>query len=164
MLLGMLVNAAPASAAYVCTDRQDIGGAFFNGGEYMKIVVKYKYCVDPDPDKLAYVKPYKVIGSYEIAHSISCDPVMRKYDGARFNMYFWRPYTGTAFNPGAVDIPCDTSGMNSRTQSYDLANVPRLYFGPGYGDDRQPRWKANLTLRLNVANDEDRTVAKDFQP
>lgn len=168
MLLGMFVTATPANAAeYYCNERLDQTTHTFQDkyDTFVKATVMYKYCVPYDTDKLAYAEPYRVIGTYNRdGASMTCDPALRYLDGVRFNWYFWRPFTGANFNPGARTAECDPSTMNTVTQSWDLADVPRLYFGPGYGDDRQPRWKVNVTLLRNFNTDLDWSHAQDFNP
>lgn len=168
VLLPVLV-ASPAQAAYYCADKMDNERIDFNNDPapaVVQVTVYYRWCYSNSDSELPYVKPHKVIGQYNVdGTQMNCGSG-RKIDGFRFNFYFWRPYNGVNFNPGAFQVDCDESTLNSKMQTYDLSNVPRLYFGPGYGSDRQPRWKANVTKLVNWywGTDQDKAWSQDFSP
>ena len=166
MVAGMFaVGTAPAEATYVCSTKLDRNSVTFPDDELVHFSVFYRYCIDPDPDKMSYVKPKRVIVTYNMPGThMRCGEFVRKYDGVKYNWYFWRPFNGVNFNPKGKHIPCDESTINSSTQKYKLSNVPRLYFGPGYGNNMQPRWKINITLQMNAKFDQFKSYAQDFKP
>lgn len=162
-----VVGVAPATAgAYMCDNRMDRHSTdAWPDNEFTQVSVSYRYCFTTNVMDPPFVKPYQVVVSYNMpGSSMNCDAFNRKYDGVRFNMYFWRPYDGTNFNPGAKVVTCDESTINSASQQYDLSNVPRLWFGPAWGDDRQPRWKINWTMMYNFRDDVHKAHWQRFSP
>lgn len=163
--LSLAAPIAPASGALTVQRKFDRHEFRFKGGEIIQCTVWYRYGFYSNPEKYGWVQPYLTLVSYNLpGGTIDCNEFSRKYDGVRFNWYFWQPYRGINFNPPGENIGCDTSSMNSGSQWYSARTTPRLKYGPGNGNDRQPRWKCNVTLRFNVRNDKDKSYAQDFNP
>lgn len=165
MLLAFLVAfsvAAPAAnATWTKTRRIDRGSVTFPGGEYVQFSVIYNHYYQAG--SYARVKPKRVIVAYNMPGThMTCDPILRKYDGINANFLFWRPYTGANYNPPKFHIPCDESTQNSEVQVFE--NAPKLRFGPGHGSDRQPKWSALITLQRNGDWDQMETYRTDFKP
>lgn len=149
-------------AIWRCDKRWQRVSGTFEGGEYVQGTLYYRRCVDVGAERQK-VKPLSFIGSYNMpGGSMSCNAVTRKYDGVRFNLYFWHPYSGTNYNPGPFEVPCDPSTINGRIQEYP-STAPWFWFGPGSGSDRQPRWKVNITLMQNLDQDEEMSRGKRFE-
>jgi hypothetical protein len=154
------VQPADAASAYTCHTRNDRWGKTFrpsNGPDiYVQYTLMYNYCVAWGSDQSnlpAYVKPRHEIVSYNVEGSrMTCNGFDRFYDGAKSNSYMWRPYTGANFNPGELTVGCDESTINSNDRWFNPSTTPRLYYGPGHGDDRQPRWKVNITAARNFGH------------
>lgn len=161
--------AATAESIYDCTNRIDRWDSDAYSGvkhAWAQATVGYRHCVAwgyDQNDHPAYVEVRYVVGAYNVeGGSMSCGQWYSYLDGFTFNFYFWRPYTGANFNPGAFKVPCDESTTNGRTVWYNSGY--NLYFGPGSGSDRQPRWKVNATINRNGDFDSTKTHAQDFNP
>lgn len=155
--------ASPASAVnFDCVNKVDRKGHTFAGDidVFVNNSVLYKYCTYPGKDP--YVKPYRVINTYDVEGSrIECNQFLRRLDGVTYNWYFWRPDTGANFNPGGVSATCDESSMNTVSQSWNLADVPRFYFARVLYD---PAWKVNVELEVNAGTNKHWAHAQPFNP
>lgn len=164
----MTQNAAAAS--WTCQNKTDRWDHTFNPASgrsvYIQFTNAYRRCIAPD--LTSFVEPNYAIGAYNVlgVSHMTCNAFDRYFDGMHFNAYYWRPYNGVSFNPGAFFLPCDESTQNAEVQNYDYDDVPRLYYGPGNGDDRQPRWKVNVTYARNFGHgfDMDASHWQKFQP
>lgn len=152
---------SPAYATWTCRNKLDRGSVVFPDGEEVYVNIIYTFCYQAG--SYGKVKVQYSVNSYDFNKArISCDPIFRNYDGVKVNWYFYRPYTGENYNPPELKIPCDESAHNSKTQSY--SNAPWLEFGPGWGPDRQPRWKAVVTLQKNGSRDKHGMTWGKFRP
>jgi hypothetical protein len=159
-------RAAVIDGNYYCdTDHLRMDNTFENGigrNVYWQVTHYFRACRPYDPSEFyGYVTPLWTVGSYNAEGShMTCNPLLRFINGIRFNMYFWRPYTGANFNPGSFYVPCDESTINGETQNYDT--TIKLFFGPGTGDDRQPRMKVNVDEDIPAQEDRHQSEWRKF--
>lgn len=152
-------SAVFAATHYCDTDSQVLSGAFtYRYDLYWAARHYFRACRPYDPqDHYGYITPRWTVYSYNREGShMTCNRWLRFLNSVDFNLYTWRPYSGANYNPGEVKVPCDESTINSDTQTHNT--TIKLYFGPGNGSDRQPRWKVNV--KENLAGDDDRNTSK----
>ncbi len=136
-----------------------------NKSLFLQVTVGYRRCVPFDDDRYNFIEPNYAIFSMNIEGSGYpgvCNPVTRLWDGSEFNMYYYSPLRGTNFNPGSRHLECSDDTVSSEMQDYSYDDTPRLFYGPGTGDDAQPRWKVNMKAERNFAPDIDHVHYQDF--
>lgn len=133
------------------SDSRTIGVAQGND-LYLKTTIQYKATVNRDNGN-RWVEPVLTISMYNRSGTRMSCGAWGIFGYVEVNPYFWDA-NGRNFNPGKFRIPCDESTINSNSQHYDLADVPRLYFVDGAA----PRWKVNINV-VEAGVDEHTTLS-----
>lgn len=151
------------AASWNCRERMDRNDVTFKNGMYVLFTLVYDHCYRAT--SYAKVRAKRAIVSYNMmGDRMTCNRWLRKIDGVSANWYFWRPYTGESFNPGGMSVICDESTRNSEIQFFNLEDSKWLEFGPGNGDDRQPRWRVGITQKRNGNEDLYKAYGQKFRP
>lgn len=171
MIAASLVILSPqVSQAATCSTKYDQATVFFEGGDdgqdAASVTLYYEYCVNYNLNgtiKSRWVRPDWSVNYYNAAGgSMSCNSVFRRLDGFRFNWYFYQ-WDGAAINPGPIELPCAEDGIYSKTQDYDLPNLPKLWWGSNDLSD-WPRWQVTITQMRNNNDDRAKTLNAQFNP